>query len=240
MYLIKRIIKSYITIVNILVQSVFDVIKLVLSPLSLPLKLVLNRRKRRNDKPHKHDNYQSQIDGINTVIKDIKLSVIEELKAKDYAQDKDLLTNWKWTENAIKEVKVSIIELTSGARKQSERIDGLYKADNECDGINSALLKRIDDNNERIDTIDALINTRHSNYEYQVTKNIDTYNRLVNRVNELELSQEDSTLTIFPDTEEMTTDEHVQHAMATHEREEGRVKEYDYHSELKSKEKSNE
>lgn len=208
MYLIKRIIKSYITIVNILVQSVFDVIRLVLSPLSLSLKLVLNRRKRRNDKPYRNDRYQSQIDGINTVIKKLSNDVYtidskysrKHIMLRDVIRKNSMITcdNLIKTENDIRNVKLAIDELS-----------------NDVDNIDVKLTDKIQGLSE-------------------------SFKALNNRVNELELSQEDSTLTIFPDNEDMTIDEHVQHAMAAHEKEEGRVKEYDYHSELKAKEKSNE
>ena len=158
MYLIKRIIKSYITIVNILVQSVFDVIRL-----------------------------------------DSKYSR-KHIMLRDVIRKNSMITcdNLIKTENDIRNVKLAIDELS-----------------NDVDNIDVKLTDKIQGLSE-------------------------SFKALNNRVNELELSQEDSTLTIFPDNEDMTVDEHVQHAMATHEREEGRVKEYDYHSELNAKEKSNE
>ena len=198
MYLIKRIIKSSITIVSIIVQSVIDVIRLCFYPLSLSLKLILNRRKRRQYKAHRHDNYQSQIDGINTVIKDIKLSINTDHWYAKSALDGDRDTRLSEKIDTIDENRhFAKIELDTLSIKVKN------------------LQKSLDDANKQIQGLN-------------------------NRVNELELSQEDSTLTIFPDNEDMTIDEHVQHAMAAHEKEEGCVKEYDYHSELKAKEKSNE
>ena len=191
MYLIKRIIRGYITVTKIILQSIIDVIRLLFSPLELTLKLFkkqLNRRKykrytdnnyttvkpsEREAKHHKHDNYQSQIDSINTRIRDI--------------------------------TPVTIIRISDNINNLSDRMK-----------------------------------TRQMNYEDDVSRNVTKYNKLNNRVSELELSKE-STLTIFPGEEHMTTDEHVQHSMAMHERDLGRVKEYDYHSELRAKEeKSNE
>ena len=187
MYLIKRIIRAYITVAKIIVHSIIDIIRLCFSPLSLALKLVTNlgnkpRMKRYTDniKTHKHDRYQSQIDGINRVIKDIKLSI-----NTDHWYIKSAL-------NGDRDTRLS----------------------------------------ERIDSANKLAEIK----KFHLDDAIKQIQGLNNRVNELELCREDSTLTIFPDNEEMTIDEHVQHAMAAHEREEGRVKEYDYHSELRAKE----
>lgn len=249
MYLIKRIIKSSITIVSIIVQSVIDVIRLCFYPLSLSLKLILNRRKRRQYKAHRHDNYQSQIDGINRVIKDIKLSVNTDhwyiksalngdrdtrLSEKIDAID-DKIHNAKIESDAlsieVKNVKDSLDWISKEGNRVStdlnERIDWISKGGTK----NHLMINSVStDLNKRIDSANKLAEIK----KFHLDDAIKQIQSLNNRVNELELCQEDSTLTIFPDNEEMTVDEHVQHAMNIHEREEGRVKEYDYHAELKA------
>jgi len=104
MYLIKSVTFNFARrlrlISGIIVGSVKDILRVVLYPLSLPLKLLLNRPKRRRfkrykptqnrryndsyeviddspgDKPglHKHDNYQSQIDMLARKINELLLN----------------------------------------------------------------------------------------------------------------------------------------------------------------------
>ena len=84
MYLIKSITFNFARrlklISSIIVGTVKDILRLVLYPLSLPLKLLLNRPKRRKFKRykpqlnHKHDNYQSQIDMLARKINELLLN----------------------------------------------------------------------------------------------------------------------------------------------------------------------
>jgi len=84
MYLIKSITFNFARrlklISSIIVGTVKDILKVVLYPLSLPLKLLLNRPKRRRFKRykpqlnHKHDNYQSQIDMLARKINELLLN----------------------------------------------------------------------------------------------------------------------------------------------------------------------
>ena len=84
MYLIKSVTFNFARrlklISGIIVGTVKDILRVVLYPLSLPLKLLLKRPKRRKFKRykpqlnHKHDNYQSQIDMLARKINELCLT----------------------------------------------------------------------------------------------------------------------------------------------------------------------
>ena len=184
MYLIKSVTFNFARrlrlILGILIDTVKDIFKVFLYPLSLPLKLLLKRSKRRkfkrykpsqsrkynytkgvayskhqrrytdviisekvNDNPddksglnHKHDNYQSQIDNINTVIKDIKLSI-----NTDHWYAKSALDGGKDT-------------------KLSEKIDMLARKINELFLTDEAYNKQFNRLEKRVEQLSSRINNQ--------------------------------------------------------------------------------
>ena len=117
MYLIKSVTFNFARrlrlVSGIIIGTIKDILKVVLYPLSLPLKLLLNRPKRRKFKhykpsqnrryddgfevvdKHKHDNYQSQIDMLARKINELLLN--DEAYNKQFNRlDKEVKEQGSW------------------------------------------------------------------------------------------------------------------------------------------------
>ena len=151
MYLIKSVIFNFARrlrlISGIIIGTIKDILKVVLYPLSLPLKLLSNRSKRRKfkhykpsqnrryddevmkrrydddfivvDDKHKHDNYQSQIDMLTRKINECELS-LECQAVRINHIDKEVKDQGSWI---LKSGKNRLEQLSDRINNQLELIN---------------------------------------------------------------------------------------------------------------------